>query len=140
MKTALGKQKRERCKECGQAIRKRVPFKAKKPRRVSVNRDPGYRKSLREEPCALWMAGKTDECDFGPRNTTEAAHTQNNGMSSKGADSSCVPLCRKHHTEYDKDRKGFEKKYGMDLRAIAAEHYQRYLAEKGQKNGANQAI
>ena len=47
------------------------------------------------------------ECIF---YSTDPAHTQGNGMSSKGPDSSCVPLCRKHHRDFDSGRKAFEKK------------------------------
>jgi hypothetical protein len=50
-------------------------------------------------------------------------------MRSKGPDSSCVPLCRKHHDEYDAGRKAFEKKYGVSMKALAAEHYARYQKE-----------
>src|SRR5690349_14876358 len=31
----------------------------------------------------------------------DPAHTENNGTSSKGPDSSCAPLCRRHHLVYD---------------------------------------
>lgn len=34
-------------------------------------------------------------------------------------------------TEYDRDRKAFEKKYHIDMKAVAREHYGRYLKEKG---------
>lgn len=59
-----------------------------------------------------------------------AAHTKNNGMGSKGPDLSCAPLCPKHHREYDAGRKAFEKKYGVDMQAIAAELWKHYESER----------
>lgn len=55
----------------------------------------------------------------------DPAHTQNNGMRSKGPDSSCGALCRgfntpNHHDEYDAGRVRFEAKYGLDMKADAA--------------------
>lgn len=60
----------------------------------------------------------------------DPAHTENNGMSSKGPDSSCVPLCRSHHLEYDSGREAFESKYGIDMKAIAAAYWERYQQER----------
>lgn len=60
----------------------------------------------------------------------DTAHTQNNGTSSKGPDSSCAPLCRTHHREYDAGRKAFEKKYGVDMKAVAAAWHKLYLERK----------
>jgi len=99
-------------------------------------RDPEYRRWLREEWCILHLEpyGFTGGCDhFGEFGLAEAAHTQNNGLSSKGPDSSCVPLCRKHHREYDGGRAAFEKKYGVDMKALAKEYYARFLKEKEQQ-------
>ena len=62
---------------------------------------------------------------------SDPSHTVNNGMSSKGPDSSCVPLCRKHHREYDAGRKAFEAKYAVDMKALAAEHWKRFCEETG---------
>ncbi len=58
----------------------------------------------------------------------DPAHTENNGMSSKGPDSSCAPLCRgfgllNHHEEYDAGRERFERKYGLDMQREAAAHW-----------------
>jgi hypothetical protein len=61
---------------------------------------------------------------------TEAAHTQNNGMGSKGPDSSCAPLCSKHHREYDAGRKAFEEKYNIDVKRHAADFWARYQKEQ----------
>ncbi len=82
-------------------------------------RDAGYREWLGDQFCKA--CPQWDQLTF-----SDAAHTENNGMGSKGPDSSCVPLCRKHHREYDAGRKVFEKKYRLDMKAIAKEYYQAY--------------
>lgn len=51
----------------------------------------------------------------------DAAHTENGGMRMKGPDSSCVPLCRVHHREYDSGRTSFERKYALDMKRLASE-------------------
>lgn len=102
-----------------------------KPRKGPM-RDPRYRRWLRQfTSCVI------GDLEVGPRNVCDdtwaipdPAHTQNNGLSSKGPDSSCVPLCRKHHQEYDAGRAAFEKKYGVNMKALAAEHFERFQKEK----------
>lgn len=110
--------------------RKPIPRKRAQPRRVSVMRSSEYLAFLREEGfCAAcfpvcnkhFMAWPVHpwpipsmfkyECD--------PAHTTNNGMSSKGGDDTCAPLCREHHREFDSDRKAFERKYGVDMQDVA---------------------
>lgn len=105
-------------------------------------RDPDYRRWCRDkEPCVMFQhtiearlaqnyrLAVATECRS-PFGQTDPAHTQNNGMSSKGPDSSCVPMCRKHHLEYDAGREAFEKKYGIDMKAKAEESYARYRQEQ----------
>ncbi len=60
---------------------------------------------------------------------SQAAHTANNGMSSKGGDETCVPLSPDKHREYDAGRKAFEAKYNVNMREIAASYYQQWLLE-----------
>jgi hypothetical protein len=120
-------------RRCG-ALSKPIPKVRSKPRRGPL-RDPKYRAWCREQLCLITIkygsliasvANDDDAvCSLGPPN--DPAHTENNGTSSKGPDSSCVPLCRKHHNEYDAGREVFEKKYGVSMKKIAAEHYARYL-------------
>lgn len=67
-------------------------------------------------------------------NNCDPAHTENNGTSSKGPDSSCAPLCRRHHVEYDAGRKAFEKKYKLSMGRVAKAWYQLYSkSRKGSK-------
>ncbi len=88
---------------------KPIPKRRAKPRRGPL-RSPTYRAWLRLKVCVI--VG----CGF----VSEPAHTVNNGMRSKGPDSSCVPLCRNHHREYDAGRKAFEAKYGIDMKTAAS--------------------
>jgi len=108
------------------SARKAIPKKRAKARRGPM-RDPKYRQWCRYHDCVVQPH---QDCRYaGDGNGSDPAHTQNNGTSSKGPDSSCVPLCRKHHDEYDAGREAFEKKYGVDMKALAAEHYARFCAE-----------
>lgn len=95
-----------------------IPNRRTKPRRGPL-RDPAYRRYLRDKPCVVcgWL-----KCD--------AAHTENNGLSSKGPDSSCVPLCRDHHREYDSGRAAFEARRKRDMREIAAKWWAKYQTSK----------
>jgi len=110
---------------------KRTPVKRKraKPRRGPM-RSPEYRRWLRTLECVLaWSPSQPTKRGCLPHQSVDPAHTQNNGMRSKGPDSSCVPLCRNHHREYDAGRKAFEAKYGVDMAKLASEHYARFKAE-----------
>ena len=111
--------------------RKPLPKVRKKLRRGPM-RDPLYRKWIRTAcACALYDRDNHNGCAYDGSATIDPAHTENNGMRSKGSDSSCVPLCRAHHREYDAGRAAFERKYSVDVKALAAEHWARYQKEKG---------
>lgn len=117
--------------------------KRKGVRRVSVLRDPKYLAWLREHICtaclaqsyhrALILADLRRVSDQG----VFACHTMNNGRSSKGPDSSCIPLCREHHDEMD-GRAGtkittkaqFAAKYGLDLKKLALDYYAAFCLTK----------
>lgn len=113
-------------------VRKR---RAGGPRRGPL-RDKKYRDYVSTHPCAACRKncptchGDCIGVDACVGVKVDPAHTQNNGMASKGDDSTCGPLCRPHHREYDANREAFEKRYGINMRKIAAEHYARYLAER----------
>lgn len=109
---------------------KRTPVKKRrtgKPRRGPM-RSKAYREWCAQQYCAIgWLCGSETCSAFMFR--ADAAHTKNNGMSSKGPDSSCVPLCRKHHRKYDASRAAFEVKYDVDMKKLAEEYYARFLRE-----------
>lgn len=110
-----------------------VKKKRRKPRRVSVVRDKGYREFLGTRLCLVQQLHPETLCS----GRSFAAHTGNNGRGSKGADSGCVPLCRKHHDEMDgrlntkvTTKEAFAKKYKLDLAKEAASHWELYQLEK----------
>ena len=116
-------------------------------RRVSVLRDPGYMEWLKERPCVACMKADlprsvlVGSClQWRRMPTIDPAHTINNGRSSKGPDSSCIPLCRYHHDEMDgrlstavTTKRQFAAKYGLDLAEESAAHYALYLPMKEKK-------
>jgi hypothetical protein len=69
----------------------------------------------------------------------DPAHTVNNGMRSKGPDSSCVPLCRGHHDQFDGRAKlpngefgghaNFATFFGIDMTREAAAHFAVFLLD-----------
>lgn len=122
--------------------RSAIPKRRKKPRRVSVVRDQKYMNWLKDNLCVACHVefSLAEPGTFPARRLLrdiDPAHTdKTNGMRSKGADSSCIPLCRTHHLEMDGHlntcivtKEQFARKYGLDLAAIAAEHYARFKGE-----------
>lgn len=74
-------------------------------------RDFRYRAWIRTLPCAA----------CGIERGVQAAHTQHNGMASKGTDYSCVPLCVACHREYDSGLRSkalFELDHSLDMAAL----------------------
>lgn len=107
---------------------KPIPKRRAKPRRGPL-RAPGYRAWLRTELCVI-ANNEFHVCWPGQRQC-DPAHTENNGMRSKGTDSSCAPLCRLAHQEYDAGRVAFEEKYGIDMKLSAAAHWILFRLERG---------
>lgn len=107
-------------------------------RLVSVVRDQGFMKWLKTEPCVACLVLIQRGAGITCYGHSDPCHTVGNGRSSKGPDSSCIPLGRYHHDEMDGrlntkivTKEQFAEKYGLDLAAIAAEHYARYKQEQG---------
>lgn len=56
----------------------------------------------------------------------EVAHinrASTRGIGQKSSDAQVVALCRDHHSESHRGEKSFERKYGMDLLALAKAFY-----------------
>ncbi len=122
-------------------MRNGIPVKRSTPRRTEQDRDPQYLAYLRRfglcdvcPSCTIVKALQRyyEECD--------PCHTENGGMSMKGPDSGCAPLCRTHHDQYDGraklpngevGKRAFEAYYGLDMRAVAAKWYKLYLEQYG---------
>src|SRR5689334_22130582 len=109
---------------------KRTPVKKRRGPRRGPRRDQAYKDWLKQNARCIIPVH-----DLFGLYTVDPAHTQNNGMSSRGPDSSCAPLCRQHHREYDAGRAAFEAKYGVDMEALAAKYYAEYLRQNGTKAG-----
>lgn len=81
------------------------PGRAKRPQR---NRD--YREFIKSHPCEIcgqnWLV---DPCHVGPH-----------ALSRKACDLTCIPLCRRHHDQYDADPKAFAERHGLDVYAVIA--------------------
>ena len=110
-----------------------IPRRRKRPRRVSVLRDQAYMDWLKKQKCVvckiLKMCYRDRRCASGS-GPIDPAHTVSNGRSSKGPDSSCIPLCRHHHDEMDgrlstaiTTKEQFAAKYGLDLANEARAHF-----------------
>lgn len=118
---------------------KPLPVKRAKPRRVSVTRSQDYMDWLKTQRCvACRKMRRTPLEELTTCGAVDPCHTVNNGGSSKGPDSSCIPLGRKHHREMDghlntriTTKAAFASKYKLDLAAVALEHWNRYQLECG---------
>lgn len=117
--------------------RKPIPRVRKGPARRGPMRDPAYGRWCAKQPCAVTGSRPGSLVWLGKFGNVIAiidpAHTQGNGMSSKGPDWSCVPLIRQLHNELDHELgtvAAFNEKYKVDMKALAAEHFARYEREK----------
>jgi hypothetical protein len=107
--------------------------KRKTPRRVSVDRNQPYMDWLKTQMCVVGNQVHRRAT----RGNCDPAHTINNGMGSKGPDSSCIPLCRHHHDEMDgrvstaiTTKAAFAAKYRIDLADVAAFHFRQFNKER----------
>jgi excisionase family DNA binding protein len=139
----LRESKRQRAESGDSESMKRSPLRARterpktrrsKPRRVSVLRDPKYRRWLKNQPCIACNRDPTSaKTNWAATMIIDPCHTELNGRGSKGSDASCIPLCRWHHDEMDgrlgtdiTTKEAFAVRYGLDLGTQAAVHYFRY--------------
>jgi len=80
---------------------KRLPTQRRRFRRGPI-RLPHYRAWIRQQEC----------CVCGSTGTVDPAHIGSHGFWQKAADTTCVPLCRKHHDALHAiGRERFEPKY-----------------------------
>lgn len=93
--------------------------------RKAPRKAPGARQSDRQGPARAWRYRnwiRSLPCAVcGAEKDITAAHTEHNGMASKGSDYSCVPLCRVHHHAYDfglRTKALFEQDFGIDMRRL----------------------
>ena len=73
-------------------------------------RDPLYLRFIKSLPClACLKTWSIDPCHTGP-------HV----VSQKACDLTCIPLCRKHHREFDRNPRQFEKAHRLNVAARVA--------------------
>ena len=71
-------------------------------------RDPLYRRFIKSLPCvACLKTWSVDPCHTGPHGTGQ-----------KSCDLSCIPLCRKHHREFDSIPREFTDRHKLDIPAL----------------------
>lgn len=95
-------------------INPRPIYQAQKP-----VRDPQYKRFIKRLPCVACL--KTWGVD--------PAHTGPHGISQKGCDLKCIPLCRRCHAAFDADPQGFAEREKLDIPALIA-RFNRFYQEK----------
>ncbi len=99
--------------------------KRRKLQRSGIDRGPArefprHRRFLRAHQCCV------PNCEDGPIEVAHVRHADNAGVGIKPADYHAVSLCRAHHSEqHQAGVLTFQKKYGIDLDALAAEFARR---------------
>lgn len=84
-------------------LRSRRLYQSQKP-----VRDPLYRRFIKSLPCAACLkTWSVDPC-----------HTGQHGMGQKSCDLSCIPLCRRHHQDFDASPREFAELHGLDIPAL----------------------
>ena len=79
-----------------------------------MTRDPEYMAWIREQSCCV----RTVECS----GSIQAHHTAHAYISTKGDDSSCIPLCHHHHMlAHQKSR--FKERFGFDPDVTYSKRY-----------------
>lgn len=121
--------------------RRGVKKKRATPRRGPIGITPeewrniNYRRWVSSRPCcvpgcciSIMMSGQYFA-------KIDPAHTEHGGMSQKGPDKSCAPVCRWHHNQYDGKtklpngkvgEKAFESYYEVDMKAVAAIYWRMF--------------
>ena len=96
-----------------------IPKRRKAPKMVVQDRGP-----LRSPAHRQWIRG--NHCATGSQciSPIEAAHVRtdtNCGIGMKPGDEWIIPLCLRHHAEqHNIGERGFERKYNIDMKEIAA--------------------
>lgn len=98
------------------------------PRRLHKNsgrQEEGRRSATHRQ----WVRGHGCSVPGGEGRPIECAHVRggtDGGMGMKPSDAFCISLCREHHTEQHRIGEGeFERRYAIDLRALAGEFTRR---------------
>lgn len=71
-----------------------------------------YRRWISSLGCCI------DSCPLSERSGMDAAHTGARGLGQKSSDLATIPLCRRHHQEFDSNPRAFAEKYTLDIPAL----------------------
>lgn len=80
-------------------------------------RSPAHRAWVRSHRCCV------PECHNMPIDCAHVRTAANAGTGIKPSDEFTVSLCHDHHMESHRGEKSFERKYGLDLMALAVEFF-----------------
>ena len=104
---------------------RRLPARRRKPRRGPV-RLPHYRAWIRQQGC----------CVCGSTGNVDPAHIGPHGYWQKAPDTSCAPLCQKHHDELHAiGRVRFEPKYEICFEIIIEGLFTEWSERQGRRLG-----
>lgn len=79
-------------------------------------RDEAYKRFIKCLPCLVCLkTWQIDPCHTGPHATSQ-----------KSSDLSCIPLCRKHHIEFDAAPYDFAERHKLDIPALIQQFNQFY--------------
>lgn len=92
-------------------------IKRKSDKADAGKRSPAHRAWVRGHACSV--PGCTDM----PIECAHIRRANNSGTGFKPSDAFTVSLCKEHHAESHRAEKTFERKYGLDLMALAQEFY-----------------
>lgn len=98
-----------------------LPNRQRRPRRATQTRSfPGHRAWVRRHHCSV------PGCDRLPVECAHVRQGSDGGTGLKPSDNLTVSLCRQHHAEQHRiGESAFERKYGIELVAIAKEFARR---------------
>lgn len=80
-------------------------------------RSTAHRDWVRKHHCSV------PGCHQMPIEVAHVGKANNHGIGKKASDAFTLSLCRDHHQESHRGDKTFQKKYGLDLMALAREFY-----------------
>lgn len=92
-------------------------IKRKSDKADAGKRSPAHRAWVRGHACCV------PGCSAMPIECAHVRRANNSGTGFKPSDAFTVSLCRDHHQESHRGDQTFERKYGLDLMALAQEFY-----------------
>jgi len=92
-------------------------IKTKSDKADKGKRSPAHRAWVRGHHCSV------PDCHEMPIECAHVRRANNAGMGFKPSDGITLALCREHHSESHRGEQTFERKYNIDLMAMAHEFY-----------------